>query len=466
MVFYMPGSSEDAPLKPSRPSPRAGDLTPHEVVAELDRYIVGQRDAKRAVAIALRNRWRRRRLPEALAEEVLPKNILMIGPTGVGKTEIARRLARLTGSPFLKIEATKYTEVGYVGRDCESMIRDLVELAIEMVKAERRREVQAAAAHAVEERIVDALLERAQETPSADPRARAEERERLAQRVREGELDDEVVTIDVPDDSSAAFKIAGAPGMDQIDVKLGEMLPGFMGRKTKQRQVEVREARRILQGLEEEARLDEEAVTAEAIRRTEQDGMIFLDELDKVAVGERGGGSGPDVSRQGVQRDLLPIVEGTIVQTKHGGVRTDHILFVAAGAFHVAKPSDLIPELQGRFPIRVELSSLDRDDLLRILTEPEGSLIRQYAALLSVDGVSLEITDDAIAEIAALADQANAEMEDIGARRLATVLERLLEPLLFDAPQERSGTVAIDAEQVRDSLSGVVKRHDLARYVL
>ncbi|RMF71391.1 MAG: ATP-dependent protease ATPase subunit HslU [Acidobacteria bacterium] len=460
----MPDSSRRPPLEGTGPTARADAMTPSEVVAALDRFIVGQNDAKRAVAVALRNRWRRRQLPPQAAEEVLPKNILMIGPTGVGKTEIARRLSRLTGSPFLKIEATKFTEVGYVGRDCESMVRDLVEVAIDIVRTERRRDVHAAARRAVEDRLLEAIAA-AQGVGAGDGRARIEAREELRRRLREGELEDLVVTIRVPDESTAAFKIAGAPGMEEIDVRLGEMLPGMFGRREKERRVKVSEARTILQRQEEDARLDQEAIEKEAVRRVEQTGILFIDELDKVAA-PGGQGHGPDVSRQGVQRDLLPIVEGTIVQTKHGPVRTDHILFIAAGAFHVARPSDLIPELQGRFPIRVELRALGREDFVRILTEPENSLIRQYQALLAVDGVDLEIRPDAIEEIASIADRANAQMENIGARRLTTILERLLEPILFDAPDRARGQVVIDAGKVRDALAQVVEKDDLARYVL
>ncbi len=465
MVFYMPGRSEKSPLSVGTPHRHGDAMTPSEVVAELDRFIVGQDAAKRAVAIALRNRWRRRQLPAELAEDVQPKNILMIGPTGVGKTEIGRRLARLTGSPFLKIEATKYTEVGYVGRDCESMVRDLLEIAVEMVRAEKRRDVHVAASRAVEDRILDALATK--QSAADGGRSRIEAREELRAKLRAGELDAESIALEVPEEAGPAFRIAGAPGMDEIDVKLGDMLPGFGAKRTRTKQMRVDEARRTLQRNEEDARLDEEALTREAIRRTEETGIIFLDELDKVAVPHGAAGSaGPDVSRQGVQRDLLPIVEGTIVQTKRGPVRTDHVLFIAAGAFHVSKPSDLIPELQGRFPIRVELQALTRHDLERILREPESSLIKQYEALLAVDGVRLDVTPDAIAEIAALADLANQEMENIGARRLATVLERLLEVLLFDAPERARGDVVIDGAQVREVLAGIVKREDLARYVL
>ncbi len=466
MVFYMPDRSGAEPLDAGRLGERVENLTPPRVVAELDRFIVGQQAAKRAVAVALRNRWRRRQLPPELAEEVLPKNILMIGPTGVGKTEIARRLARLTGSPFLKVEATKYTEVGYVGRDCESMVRDLVEVALEMVRREKRREVAAAAARSVEDRILEALTGPRSASFSPDEaRARLEAREALRQRLRDGELEDERVEIEVAEEAPPAFKIAGGPGMEEIDVRLGEMMPGLFGGRRARRRVTVREAREILQREEEDRRLDREEIAREAIRRVEETGILFIDELDKVAA-PNGPGSGPDVSRQGVQRDLLPIVEGTIVQTKHGPVRTDHILFIAAGAFHVAKPSDLIPELQGRFPIRVELQPLTRADFVRILTEPENALVRQYQALLRVDGVELEITAEAIDEIARLAEEVNEATEDIGARRLATILERILEPILFEAPEERTGKVVIGAKEVREALGEISGRHDLARYVL
>ncbi len=472
MVFYMPGRSGDAPLGPGGPSSPADDLTPEQVVRELDRFIVGQAAAKRAVAVALRNRWRRRQLPPALAEEVLPKNILMIGPTGVGKTEIARRLARLTGSPFLKVEATKYTEVGYVGRDCESMVRDLVEVALEMVRREKRHEVAAAAARAVEDRLLDALAgPRPMGFSSNEVHDRAVAREQLREQLRDGRLEDRTVEIELADEPPAAFKIAGGPGGEEIDVKLGEMMPGlaafggmFGGKNKKTRKMTVAEARGALQKDEEEKRLDKDEVTRAAIARVEQNGILFIDEIDKVAGG--GSATGPDVSRQGVQRDLLPIVEGTIVQTKHGAVRTDHVLFIAAGAFHVSKPSDLMPELQGRLPIRVELERLTREDFVRILSEPENSLLRQYQALLGVDGVELEVTPAAIEQIAAMAAAVNESTEDIGARRLATVLERLLQPQLFGAPDTVRGHVVVDAPDVEAALAALVERRDLARYVL
>lgn len=465
MVFYMPGRSDNPSLDGGTADATVDDLTPSRVVSELDRYIVGQNEAKRAVAVALRNRWRRRQLPARMAEEVLPKNILMIGPTGVGKTEIARRLARLTGSPFLKVEATKYTEVGYVGRDCESMVRDLVEVSIAMVRQQQRQDMQTQVARAVEDRLVDVLSGLAGGRPADESaRSRLLAREEIRAQLRAGELEDKSVEIDVEESAPSAFKIAGAPGMEDIDVKLGEMMPGMFGRRSKKQRMKVGEARTVLTREEEERRLDREELTQEAIRRVEQNGILFVDELDKVAV--HGSGQGPDVSRQGVQRDLLPIVEGTIVQTKHGAVRTDHILFIAAGAFHMAKPSDLIPELQGRLPIRVELARLTREDFVRILKEPENSLPRQYRALLEVDGVDLVLTDAALEEVARIAETVNEQAEDIGARRLATILERLLEPTLFDAPDGLSGQVVVDDADVRRSLDEIASRSDLSRYVL
>ncbi|MDQ7006762.1 MAG: ATP-dependent protease ATPase subunit HslU [Acidobacteriota bacterium] len=460
MVFYMGDRRQDSPLGAGTPLPGADSLTPTQVVAELDRYIVGQAAAKRAVAVALRNRWRRRQLPPALAEEVQPKNILMIGPTGVGKTEIARRLARLTGSPFIKVEATKYTEVGYVGRDCESMVRDLVEVALEMARNRHRQDIGARVSRAVEDRLLQALCEQ----PPGGKVDRIEAREAIRARLRAGELEDETISIEVEDAPGPAFRIAGAPGMDEIDIRLGEMMPGMLGRRTQRKTMKISQARGILTREEEERHLEQEELNQEALRAVEDSGIIFIDELDKVAVGSAG--QGPDVSRQGVQRDLLPIIEGTIVQTKHGAVRTDHILFIAAGAFHLARPSDLIPELQGRLPIRVELDSLGEDDFRRILTEPENSLVRQYRALLQVDGIELEITDDAVREIARAAEEVNRNTEDIGARRLATLLERILEPALFDAPDQRSGRWRVDAEEVRRTMERLGGRDDFARYVL
>lgn len=462
MVFYMSNGSDPDALEAMAPAHQLDSMTPAEVVRELDRYIVGQEQAKRAVAVALRNRWRRRQLPPGLAEEILPKNILMIGPTGVGKTEIARRLARLTASPFLKIEATKYTEVGYVGRDCESMVRDLVEIAIEMEKQQRRREMQGSTERAVEDQLLDALA-RNQGNDGERP-ARLEAREELRKRLRAGELEELSVEIEVSEAPPAAFKIGGAPGMDEIDVRLGDMMPGVFSRKNRKQQMMVSDARIELLRQEEEKRLGQEDVTKAAIRRVEQTGILFIDELDKIAIGSQS--QGPDVSRQGVQRDLLPIIEGTIVQTKHGPVHTDHVLFITAGAFHMSKPSDLVPELQGRLPIRVELTRLGRDELVRILTEPEGSLLKQYKALLAVDGVELDLQEDAVQEIARIAEHVNERTEDIGARRLATILERLLEHVLFDAPDTLSGRVVIDAGQVRDTLGELASNDDFARYVL
>jgi ATP-dependent HslUV protease ATP-binding subunit HslU len=466
MVFYMPGGPSEPRLEPQSAAPQGDALTPQEIVAQLDRYIVGQHAAKRAVAVALRNRWRRRQLSQALAPEITPKNILLIGPTGVGKTEVARRLARLAGCPFIKVEATKYTEVGYVGRDCESMIRDLVEAAIVEVRRERQQQVAAAAGRAVEDRLLDALAASAAPTGSIESAAdRALERESLRARLRAGELDDRQVEIELKAEAPAAFKIGGAAGGEDIDVRLGEMLPGMFGGRTRRRRVSVREARELLQRDEEDRRLDQEELARIAVQRAEQSGIVFIDEIDKIAV-RSGNATGPDVSRQGVQRDLLPIVEGTTVRTKHGVVATDHILFIAAGAFHIAKPSDLIPELQGRFPIRVELERLSEFDLLRILTEPEGSLIRQYRALLSVDGVDLTFTSEALAQIARLADRTNRELEDIGARRLATILERLLEPILFDAPHSVSPQVEIGGERVQQAFPEAETTHDLSRFML
>lgn len=463
MVFYMPGpGGPKQPLESATPDQTLDDLTPSRVVAALDRFIVGQPEAKRAVAVALRNRWRRRQLPAAMADEVLPKNILMIGPTGVGKTEIARRLARLTGSPFLKVEATKYTEVGYVGRDCESMVRDLLELTLEQVRRDRRRDVAAAAARAVEDRLL-ALLGEAQLHGAGDGRDRLEAREELRRKLRDGELEDRPVEIET-EENGPAFKIAGGPGGEELDIRIGEMMPGMFGRRTRKRKVTVSDARVILQQQEEDLRLEKDDLAKEAIRRVEQNGILFIDEMDKVA--GPASQQGPDVSRQGVQRDLLPIIEGTIVQTKHGPVRTDHILFIAAGAFHVAKPSDLMPELQGRLPIRVELSSLSEADFVRILTEPENSLVRQYQALLGVDGVQLEFTQEAVASIARMAARVNETAENIGARRLITVLEKLLESCLFDAPDRLTGSVRIEAGDVETRLGELVRSQDLARYVL
>ncbi|MBI1950091.1 MAG: ATP-dependent protease ATPase subunit HslU [Acidobacteria bacterium] len=443
-------------------------MTPRQVVEELDRYIVGQQKAKRAVAIALRNRVRRLKLSPDMAEEVAPKNIIMIGPTGVGKTEIARRLARLAGSPFIKVEASKYTEVGYVGRDVESMVRDLADIAVEMVKAERSREVAAIARSHAEDRLLDVLL------PAAPPRdavvvPEAQDqfqrtREKLRLQLREGLLEDHLVEIEVKQDSFPAFRIFGGGGLEEMDINLRESLGGLFGARRKPRRVAVREAREILQREEEDKLVDLDAVKREALQRVEESGIVFIDEIDKIAGRERG--TGPDVSREGVQRDLLPLVEGTRVTTKHGMVRTDHILFIASGAFHVSKPSDLIPELQGRFPIRVELSSLGSPEFVRILTEPKNALIKQYEALLLTEGIELVFTQDAVRTIAEMAAEVNRQSENIGARRLHTILERLLDVVSFEAPEMAERKFTIDADYVRRMLADIVKDQDLSRYIL
>ncbi len=467
MVFYMPGSVEPRKVE--------ADLTPREIVAELDRFVVGQARAKRAVAVALRNRARRRRLPPAVAEEVLPKNILMIGPTGVGKSEIARRLARLVAAPFVKVEASKFTEVGYVGRDVESMVRDLVEVGVDLVRQEKRQEVAERARAAVEARLLDLLLPPRPRAPRpADPAGAAREADAQAQwersrgilraRLESGEIEETVVEVEVQAGSSAAFRIFGQSGMEELDMNLREMMPGLFQPPKRPRKLSVREAREILQREEEEKLLDPDRIARDAIARVEQDGILFIDEIDKVA--GREGGHGPDVSREGVQRDLLPVVEGTLVHTKHGMVRTDHILFIAAGAFHVAKPSDLIPELQGRFPIRVELDSLGRDELVRILTEPENALTRQYAALLGADGVELTFTPDGVAALAEIAEEVNRRTEDIGARRLHTILEKVLEEVSFEAPEGVRGSVVVDAGYVRHRVADLASSADLSRFVL
>ncbi|MFQ5881119.1 MAG: ATP-dependent protease ATPase subunit HslU [Candidatus Methylomirabilales bacterium] len=443
-------------------------LTPRQIVAELDKYIIGQKAAKKAVAIAVRNRWRRQKLPPDLRDEVAPKNIIMIGPTGVGKTEIARRLAKLAEAPFLKVEASKFTEVGYVGRDVDAIIRDLTDIAVNMVKGERTAAVAERAAELAEERLLDLLVppsrtaapttgfETAQTTPQ-------ETREKFRGMLREGRLDDRIVEIEVRDRALPMIEVlpgAGVEGMDQ----LREMLDNILPHRVKRRKVKVKEARRILAQEEAQKLIDMDEVVAEAIRRAENSGIVFLDEIDKIAGREQG--YGPDVSREGVQRDLLPIVEGSTISTKHGMVRTDHILFIAAGAFHVSKPADLIPEMQGRFPLRVELHSLTKEDFIRILTEPQNALTKQYIALLATEGVDLSFTPDAIEEIAGIATAVNHATENIGARRLYTIMERLLEDVSFEAPSMEGVKVEINAACVREKLQDIIKDEDLSRYIL
>ena len=443
-------------------------LTPRQVVEELDKYVIGQHKAKRAVAIALRNRWRRQRLPEDLRDEVMPKNIIMIGPTGVGKTEIARRLAKLVQAPFLKIEASKFTEVGYVGRDVESIIRDLTELGINMVKHEMTETVQEKAAAMAEERLLDLLLpplrpSSGPETPSAEQQEQhSNTREKLRQQYREGKLDERMLELEQKE-KVMPFGIISNVGMEEIEMNLKEMLGGLLPEKTKRRKVKVTDALRILAQEEAAKLIDMDKVIKEALQRIEQSGIVFLDEIDKIAGRET---HGPDVSREGVQRDLLPIVEGSTITTKYGPVKTDHILFIAAGAFHVSKPSDLIPELQGRFPIRVELDSLGKAEFIRILTEPRNALIKQQIALLKTEEITLSFSPEAIEEIANLAAQVNDRTENIGARRLHTILERLLDEISFDAPEKQGSTVAITADYVRAQLTDIAKSEDLSRYIL
>jgi ATP-dependent HslUV protease ATP-binding subunit HslU len=476
-VIYLPGDT-----RPEEPAaiPSFDELTPREIVVELDKYIVGQAAAKRAVAIALRNRVRRQKLPPEMAEEVMPKNILMIGPTGVGKTEIARRLARLAGCPFVKVEASKYTEVGYVGRDVESMVRDLVETSIDMVREEKLDEVAERAEQAAEERVLDLLLPPS--PPPVDPagptsiqpaamqveslrREQAERtREKLRVQLREGKLDTRMVEVEVRERAMPAFEIVSNQGAEEMDVNIRDMLSGFFGQQKKKRKMTVSEAFDYLIQEEESKMIDMDQVTRTAVERAEQMGIIFIDEVDKIA--GRESGHGPDVSREGVQRDILPIIEGTTVNTRYGMIRTDHILFIAAGAFHVSKPSDLIPELQGRLPIRVELTSLGEADFIRILTEPKNALIKQYTALLETEGVKLSFSEDGIATIARFATTVNDQTENIGARRLHTIMEKLLEELSFEAPDLKRKNIKIDDAYVSKQLADIVKNQDLSRYIL
>ncbi|QXD17268.1 ATP-dependent protease ATPase subunit HslU [Rhodocaloribacter litoris] len=466
------------------------ELTPRQIVAELDKYIIGQQEAKKSVAIALRNRWRRLNAPEEMREEIVPNNIIMIGPTGVGKTEIARRLARLAGAPFIKVEATKFTEVGYVGRDVDSMIRDLTDIAVNMVREEHTQAVQDRARELAEERILDLLIPPAKKTapeyvsgpgflmrpPGAsendtgtpdEDEMRERTRRKFREMLRRGELDDREVEVEIASDQTPMLQVFGPMGLEEMGVNLQELFGNLGGKRRKKRRMKIEEARKVLAQEEAQKLIDMDKVTKEAIERVEQSGIVFIDEIDKVAARSATRGGGPDVSREGVQRDLLPIVEGSSVMTKYGMVKTDHILFIASGAFHVARPSDLIPELQGRFPIRVELKSLNEEDFYKILTQPKNALLKQYQALLASEGVDIAFTDEAVREIARIAAEVNEQVENIGARRLHTILTTLLEDILFDVPDRHTdGKVVVDRDLVREKLQAVVENRDLSQYIL